>query len=73
MLAIRFARAIVLVVALGTTTASSAASRSDFAESMSADGLEEVWVKNIDLVYARPGLTLVPYAKVMIAPVRVAF
>lgn len=42
-------------------------------EALSADGLEKIKVRNIDLVYARPGASLAAYSKVRISPVSVAF
>lgn len=70
---VRFAQLIVLLAALGTVSAAPAASKRDFEEATSADGLEKIKVKNIDLAYVRPGATLAEYTKVMIEPVRVAF
>ena len=70
---VRFARLIVLLAALGTVSAVPAESTRDFEEATSADGLEKIKVRNIDLVYVRPGATLTEYARVMIEPVRVAF
>jgi hypothetical protein len=40
---------------------------------MAKDGLQQVRVSNIDLVYARPGATLAPYKRVKLDPVKVAF
>ncbi len=70
---VRIARLIVLLAALGTVSAVPAASQKGFEEATSADGLEKIKVRNIDLVYVRPGATLAEYTKVMIEPVRVAF
>ncbi len=70
---VRFAQLIVLLAALGVVSAVAAASKGNFEEATSADGLERVKVKSIDLVYVRPGATLAEYTKVMIEPVRVAF
>jgi hypothetical protein len=42
-------------------------------EVASADGLQKVKAKNVDLAYVRPGATLAGYSKVMLEPVDVAF
>jgi len=70
---IRFAQTLVLLTALGAVAALPATAKKDFEEATSADGLEKVKVKNIDLAYVRPGMTLAPYTKVLIEPVQVAF
>lgn len=69
----RIAQALMLVGALLTVAAIPAASVKDMAESMSADGLEQIKVKGIDLVYSRPGTQLASYSKLKIDPVQVAF
>ncbi len=38
-----------------------------------AGGLEQVQVKGLDLVYAKPGATLAGYTKVMLQPISVSF
>ena len=40
---------------------------------MARDGLQKTSVRNIDLVYARPGATLAAYKRVKLDPVEVAF
>jgi hypothetical protein len=42
-------------------------------EVASADGLQKVKAKNVDLAYVRPGATLSGYSKIMLEPVDVAF
>lgn len=42
-------------------------------EAMSHDGLQRISVKGIELAYARPGVTLAGYQKVMLDPVGVSF
>lgn len=48
-------------------------SKAELEELMSADGLQKIKVKGLDLAYARPGATLAGYNRVMIDPVEVAF
>jgi Protein of unknown function (DUF3313) len=43
------------------------------ASAWSEEGLSKVAVKGLDVVYAKPGATLAGYAKVMLAPISVAF
>jgi len=50
-----------------------AASTKDLDARMSRDGLQKTKVKNVDLVYARPGATLAAYKRVKLDPVEVAF
>ncbi|HZF14307.1 MAG TPA: DUF3313 family protein [Steroidobacteraceae bacterium] len=50
-----------------------AGSKEDFDEAMSADGLQKIKVKGIDVAYALPGATLAGYNKVIIDPIDVAF
>ena len=50
-----------------------AARAADIDEVMSADGLQKIEVKGIDLAYALPGATLAGYDKVMIDPIDVSF
>ena len=67
-------RVLLLALAVSALThASLAASTESVEEAMSADGLQKIEVKGIDIVYAAPGATLAPYAKVRIEPVSVAF
>ena len=49
------------------------AQKNQLDEAMGLDGLEKIKVKDIDLVYARPGATLATYKKVMLDPVDVSF
>ena len=67
------ARVLLICASLLTVATAPAASRKDIEESMSADGLEKVSIRNADVVYARPGVTLAPYSKLKIDPVEVAF
>lgn len=69
---LRAAGLLVLTVALGHAGAL-AASGKDLDARMAGDGLQKTKVKNIDLVYARPGATLAAYKKVKLEPVEVAF
>lgn len=48
-------------------------SKAELEEAMSADGLQKIKVKGIDLAYGRPGATLAVYNRVMLDPVEVAF
>jgi len=50
-----------------------AGSKEQFEEAMSADGLQKIKVKGIDVAYALPGATLAGYNKVIIDPIDVAF
>ena len=50
-----------------------AASSKNLEARMAKDGLQKTTVKNIDLVYARPGATLAAYKRVKLDPVEVAF
>jgi Protein of unknown function (DUF3313) len=73
MKAMQYAKVIVVLVALVGATVLPAATKQEFEESTSADGLEKVNVKNVDVAYARPGMTLAPYTKVRVDPVQVTF
>jgi hypothetical protein len=64
------AGAAALLVA-GSAIASDA--RRQFEEAVSADGLQRVEVKGIDLAYLAPGARLSPYVRVRVDPVEVAF
>jgi hypothetical protein len=70
---VRIAQTLLLLATLGAVSMAPAATRQDFEEATSADGLEKIKVRNVDVVYARPGLTLAPYAKLRIEPVQVTF
>ena len=61
-----------LSLALGAGGALAASSK-DLDARMSRDGLQKTKVKNIDLVYARPGATLAAYKRVKLDPVEVTF
>ena len=61
-----------LSLALGAGSALAASSK-DLDARMSRDGLQKTKVKNIDLVYARPGATLAAYKRVKLDPVDVTF
>ena len=49
------------------------AQQKELEEAMSADGLEKIKVKDIDLAYARPGVTLATYKSLILDPVDVSF
>jgi Protein of unknown function (DUF3313) len=70
---IQAARVLLTCTSLLTIAAVPAASRKDVEESMSADGLQKLDIKNVDVAYARPGVTIAPYSKLRIDPVQVAF
>jgi len=70
---VRLAQAVVLLAALGFAGAGPAQTKKNFEEATSADGLAKVKVKGIDLAYARPGLTLAAYSKIMLDPIPVTF
>ena len=57
--------------ALGLTSALAATNPID--EIATAEGLQKLNVKDIDLAYGRPGATLSSYTKIMLEPVDVAF
>jgi Protein of unknown function (DUF3313) len=71
--AMRYAQAMIMLAALGGATMLPAATRQEFEEATSADGLEKIKVRNVDVAYARPGMTLAPYTRVRVDPVQVAF
>jgi len=48
-------------------------SKGTAATAWSEEGLSKVAVKGLDVVYAKPGATLAGYAKVLLAPISVAF
>ena len=62
---------VAVAVLAGSVMASDA--RQQFEEAVTADGLERVKVKGVDLAYRAPGATLSGYARVRIEPVEVAF
>jgi len=68
----RVARVVVLPMLLVAGPAWPASSKS-IDEAMSADGLQRIKVKGIELAYARPGATLAGYQRVELDPVEVAF
>lgn len=70
---VRVAQVLVLVVSAMAFAAAPAASKKEFEEAASYDGLTKAKVKGIDLAYTRPGSTLAAYGKVMLDPVTVAF
>jgi Protein of unknown function (DUF3313) len=47
--------------------------RQQFEESVTADGLQRVRIKGVDLAYRAPGATLAAYSLVKVEPVEVAF
>jgi hypothetical protein len=63
----------VLGLSLALSSALAASSKKELEALMAKDGLQKVSVRNIDLVYARPGATLAPYKRVRLDPVKVAF
>jgi len=68
------ARAVgLLALSLALTGALGASNKKELEALMSKDGLQKTSVRNIDLVYARPGATLAPYKRVKLDPVKVAF
>lgn len=48
-------------------------SRRDAVAEWTADGLERIQAKGLDVAYARPGVDLAQYTRVRIAPITVAF
>jgi hypothetical protein len=68
-----------LAVSVGAASAQEAAapatpkSRGQAADSWTADGLQKVEVKGIDVAFARPGASLAGYDKVLLLPPSVAF
>src|SRR3954454_7931283 len=71
---LRTAGLLVTTLALGTAGALAASKDAkDVDARMAADGLQKIKVKNVDLVYARPGATLAAYKRVKLDPVEVAF
>ena len=67
------ARALGLLALSVALSSALAASSKELDARMSKDGLQKTSVKNIDLVYARPGATLAAYKRVKLDPVEVAF
>jgi hypothetical protein len=64
---------VLLALTLLVPAVAGAASKAAAEEAMSAEGLQKIKVKGVDLAYARPGASLAAYTKVRIAPVQVAF
>ncbi len=62
-----------LASGLCAAPALTAGTKKDFEEATSADGLQKISVRGIDLAYVRPGVSFKGYTKVMIDPVNVAF
>ena len=54
-------------------TAPLAQQKNPLDEAMGVDGLQKISVKDLDLVYARPGATLAAYKNVLMEPVEVSF
>jgi hypothetical protein len=75
----RAATSLLLIACLSTTVAFAAdksgqpTTRKEAREQFSADGLEKVEVKGLDVAYARPGAQLSGYKSVLVRPVSVAF
>jgi hypothetical protein len=70
---IRFARVLALLASAFLLTGALAGSKEDLEEAMSADGLQKINVKGIDLAYKLPEASLAGYNKVMIDPIKVQF
>ena len=70
---IRFFRNLAFFVSAIFLTSALAATKSDLDEAMSHDGLSKISVKDLDLVFARPGATLAGYNKIKLEPISVAF
>ena len=70
---IRIFRNLAFFVSAILLTSAFAATKSDLDEAMSHDGLSKISVKDLDLVFARPGATLAGYNKVKLEPISVAF
>jgi hypothetical protein len=62
-----------LALSLALSGALAASDRKELEALMSKDGLQKASVRNIDMVYVRPGATLAPYKRVKLDPVKVAF
>ena len=67
------ARALGLLALSLALSSALAASSKELEARMAKDGLQKTSVKNVDLVYARPGATLASYKRVKLDPVEVAF
>jgi hypothetical protein len=70
---VKTARVITLLASALLMTSALAATKADLEEAMSADGLQKIKVKGIDVAYALPGATLAGYNKIMIDPITVQF
>ena len=69
-------RTIRVLAALASTillTSAFAATKADLESALSHDGLKQINVKDLELVYARPGATLTGYGQFMLDPIYVAF
>lgn len=62
-----------LGLGVALSSAHAASGKKELEALMAKDGLQKISVRNIDLVYARPGATLAPYQRVKLDPVKVAF
>lgn len=68
-----YARVLALLAPAFLLTGALAGSQAQLEEAMSADGLQKINVKGIDLAYKLPEATLAGYSKVMIDPINVEF
>ena len=64
--------ACLLALTVALTTAP-AATKNEVDQALSQGGLQRIKVKDIDLAYARPGVSLAAYKRVTLAPVEVEF
>jgi hypothetical protein len=62
-----------LALSLALSGPLAASGKKELEALMSKDGLQKTSVRNIDMVYVRPGATLAPYKRVKLDPVKVAF
>ncbi len=69
----RYARPLLLLASVLAFTSAPAASNKQLEEAMTADGLQQIKVKGIDVAYAKPGATLAGYTEVQIDPFEVSF
>lgn len=69
----RWKSMVVACVLLGQAGVVLAADKAALQEALSADGLQQVKVKGLDLAYVRPGESLAGYDRVQIDPVSVSF
>lgn len=68
-----FAAALAWTATAPAQDAAPTATRSEVLAQWQHDGLEQIEVTGLDLVFARPGATLVGYERVQLAPIPVAF